>query len=186
MSFATVGDFEDRLRTSVDFVQAEAVLRGAADELEGACPLWQLTEVVDDTVDLQGSGLSTLSLPMPPITSVASVVDDDDVPVTGFTLRSTVVNRQRHDRLEVGGVWDQGRVYTVTYTHGYDDVTRPVVLREVCLRLALRMWTNPEQVMQKRRGDYSASFGSSSVETSGLTKYEQKLLAKAGLRKTAS
>lgn len=187
MSFASTIDLADRIRGTVNSVQGQSVLVGATDELVAACPGWQLTEVVDDTVDLQGSGSASLVLPMPPITSVASVVDGDGAAVTGFTLKSTVVDRQRQDRIElVSGSWDAGTVYTVTYTHGYDDATRPALLRELCLRLAVRMWVNPEQVMQKRRGDYSASFGSSAIESSGLNRYELRMLAKAGLRRSAS
>jgi hypothetical protein len=185
MAFADVTDLEDRLRTSLDYAQAVSVLQGATDEIVGACPGWQLTETVDDVVVLQGSGHETLSLPMPPIFEVTAVVDSAGDPVDDWTLVSTVVNRQRHDRL-VGDWWYETETYTVTYTHGYDDETRPAVLKELCLRLACRMWSNPEQVMQKRRGDYSASYGSSAVEASGLTRYELKLLTKVGLRKSAS
>jgi hypothetical protein len=186
MAFADVTDLEDRLRTSLDYAQAVSVLQGATDEISSACPGWQLTEMVDDVVVLQGSGSTVLSLPMPPIAEVTAVVDSAGDPVTGWTLVSTVANRQRYDRLELAGWWYEDDVYTVTYTHGYDDETRPAVLKELCLRLACRMWSNPEQVMQKRRGDYSASYGSSAVESSGLTKYELKLLTKVGLRKSAS
>lgn len=186
MTFATVTELRDRLRVDVDHTQALAVLDAASREIVWACQGWQLTEVADDTVDLQGSGGHNLSLPAPPVTSVASVVDDDGTAVTGWVFKSTVKQRRRSDRLEfTTKTWDADTVYTVTYTHGFDDDARPAFLKELCLRLALRMWVNPEQVMQKRRGDYSMSFGSSAVEASGLTKYELAMLGKAGLRSTA-
>jgi len=186
MTFASVTDLRSRLRVDVDHIHADAVLDAASREIAWACQGWQLAEVADDTVDLQGSGLSALPLPMPPVTSVTSVVDDQGVPVTGWVLKSTVKERRRSDRLELtSGVWDADTVFTVTYTHGFTDADRPEFLKELCLRLALRMWVNPEQVMQKRRGDYSMSFGSSTVEASGLTKYELAMLGKAGLRPTS-
>lgn len=186
MSFASVEDLRTRLRVDVDHIEAQAVLDGATDEITAACPSWQLSEVVGDTVDLQGSGLAYLLLPLPPVTSVSAVVDEDGDAVTGWTLKSTVRNRVRQDRLDLEtSYWDVDVVYTVTYTHGFTDDTLPGFLKEMCLRLAMRMWVNPEQVMQKRRGDYSMSFGSSAVETSGLTKYELRMLSKKGLRKTS-
>lgn len=186
MSLASVTELRDRLRVDVDTIQAQAVLDAASREIGWACQGWQLVEVADGTVDLQGSGGTDLQLPAPPVTSVASVVDDDGTSVSGWTLKSTVKERRRSDRLErSSGVWDSDSVFTVTYTHGFTDDTRPEFLKELCLRLALRMWVNPEQVMQKRRGDYSMSFGSSTVESSGLTKYELAMLGKAGLRSTA-
>lgn len=185
MSFASPTELGDRLRVDVDLIQAQSVLDAASREIAWACQGWQLTEVVDDTVDLQGSGAGNLRLPAPPVTSVASVEVDGEQ-VSGWTLKSTVKQHRRFDRLELAnGSWDADKVHTVTYTHGFDDGTRPEFLKELCLRLALRMWVNPEQVMQKRRGDYSMSFGSSSVEASGLTKYELAMLGKAGLRSTA-
>lgn len=186
MSLADVQDLKDRLRVDVENIHAQAVLDAASREIAWACQGWQLTEVADDTVDLQGSGGTSLQLPAPPVTSVASVVDGQGATVSGWVLKSTVKERRRSDRLErTGGVWDADRVFTVTYTHGFTDATRPEFLKELCLRLALRMWVNPEQVMQKRRGDYSMSFGSSTVEASGLTKYELAMLGKAGLRPTS-
>lgn len=186
MSFATVAALQDRLRSDVDATQAQAVLDAATSEIVFACQGVQLTEVVDDTVVLQGSGTDELSLPLPPVTSVASVTDGDSQPVTGFTFKSTVRRRVRSDRLVLDeGVWDRDDTFLVTYTHGFTDVSRPDFLSELCLRLALRMWVNPEQVMQKRRGDYSMSFGSSTVESSGMTRYELAMLARAGLRRTA-
>lgn len=185
MSFASTTELGERLRVDVDSTQAQAVLDAATREIEWACQGWQLTEEVSDTVDLQGSGLDYLLLPRPPVASVSAVVDDDGDAVTGWTFHSTVRDRVRQDRLEFeSDTWDADTVYTVTYTHGFTDATRPAFLKELCLRLALRMWVNPEQVMQKRRGDYSMSFGSSTVEASGLTKYELAMLGKAGLRPT--
>lgn len=186
MSFASVADLQDRLRVAVDAGQAQSVLDAATDEITAACPGWQLTEVVGDTVTLQGTGRRDLFLPLPPVSSVTAVADSDGDAVTGWTFVSTVFLGNRQDRLTLDqGVWDAAETYTVTYTHGYPDVDRPAFLRELCLRLALRMWVNPEQVMQKRRGDYSMSFGSSAVEASGLTKYELGMLAKNGLRSTS-
>jgi hypothetical protein len=175
---------EDRLRSDLPFEQALSALEGATDEIVAACFGWQLTPT-ESTIDLQGSGSSTLLLPRPPVTAVLSVVDEAGDEVTGWTLRTTVVDGQRQDRLESDqSGWDRDAVYTVNYEHGFDDATRPAVLKEISLRLACRMWINPEQVMQKRRGDYSASFGSSAVEASGLTKWEMRLLANAGLRRS--
>jgi hypothetical protein len=180
---ASPEDLEDRLRMTLDLRQAEAVLEGASDEIAGACPGWQLVETTS-TVTLIGTGEGSLVLPRPPVTSVDAVTDSDGLPVTGWALRTSIVGKQRVDRLELVSGWVDGADYTVTYTHGFTDQTRPRVLRELCVRLAARMWTNPEQVMQKRRGDYSASFGSSTVESSGLTRWERKMLAGVGLRKT--
>ena len=186
MSLATVQDLQDRLRVDVDAIQAQAVLDAAEAEIVWACQGWQLTDVDGTEVDLQGTGRDVLFVPAPPVRAVTSVVDDEGSAVTGWVLKSTVQNRRRADRLQLtSGTWNPDRVYTVTYDHGFTDDDRPVFLKELCLRLALRMWVNPEQVMQKRRGDYSMSFGSSAVEASGLTKYELAMLGKAGLRPTS-
>ena len=179
----TVDELENKLRIPVDTEQAEAVLAEAEGEVVSACPGWQLTPTVS-TVDLQGSGFSDLLLPRPPVTEVTSVSTAAG-PVSGWTLESSVKAGERRDRLVTAGAWDVGTVYTVVYLHGFDLDTVPQVVKSVVLRLAARMWVNPEQVMQKRRGDYSASFGSSAVEVSGLTRWERKLLADNGLRKTS-
>jgi len=185
MSFASVAEMQARLRVDVDATQAQAVLDAATDEIVSACPGVQLTEQVGTVVTLEGTGRADLPVPLPPVTGVTSVVDSDGTAVTGWEFISTVKNRVRSDRVVLDeGAWEAGEQYDVTYDHGYTDVTRPGFLKELCLRLALRMWVNPEQVMQKRRGDYSMSFGSSTVEASGMTKYELSALAKAGLRST--
>jgi hypothetical protein len=178
----TVAELENKLRIPVDTEQAEAVLAEAEGEVVSACPGWQLTPQVS-TIDLQGSCGTEMLLPRPPVTSVTSVSTEAG-PVSGWTLESSVKGGERRDRL-VGSGWDATTVYTVVYLHGFDLDTVPQVVKTIILRLAARMWVNPEQVMQKRRGDYSASFGSSAVEVSGLTKWELKLLAGNGLRQTS-
>jgi hypothetical protein len=179
----TPAELENKLRITVDAGQAEAVIDEASAEVASACPGWQLTPTTS-TVVLQGTGTVELALPRPPITDVTSVTGPDGT-VTGWTLVSTVTAGERRDRLVNAAGWDADDTFTVVYEHGFDDDTRPQVVKNVTLRLAARLWVNPEQVMQKRRGDYSASFGSSAVEVSGLTRWERKLLADNGLRKTS-
>jgi hypothetical protein len=180
--FATVDDLEARLRLTLVPHLAEAVLQGASDEIMSACPGWQLFETTS-TVTLRGTGGQALVLPRPPVSAVHTVTIGG-VETSGWTLETSLVDGRRTDRLIRGAGGWVGDV-EVTYTHGFNDDNRPVVLREVCLKLAARMWVNPEQVMQKRRADYSASYGSSAVEVSGLTRWELRKLAGNGLRQTS-
>jgi hypothetical protein len=172
MMFATPEQLASRLRTEFtagQTFQAEQVLEGASVEVASACTDVTFVRVVDDTETFVGSPGPDLYLPGP--------VED----VTKVTLDGGAVGFRRYgNRLHRPRGWD-GEV-EVTYTHGFDGP--PQVIQELTLRLASRMWVNPEQLMQKRRGDYSASFASSAVEATGLNRWELQMLADRGFRRT--
>jgi hypothetical protein len=166
-------ELADHLRVTFDSStasQAEQLLEMVEHEVQGYCRDVLFHQVIDDEVRLDGVAEQYLRLPGRPVESVASV-EIDGVATTDYTLVGSRLHRY--------GGW-QGIAIDVVYTHGFVDV--PPVVRRVVLYAAARMWPNPEQTMQKKRGEYSASFGSSTTETSGLTTWERALLRSSGLR----
>ena len=173
--FATVEELSARLRYDVDVAAGSDALAFASDEVRAVCSGVSLDRHVNDTVMVYGTVGALLELPGRPVESVTQVTRAG-VPLPGWRLRG--------DRLYRTQGWSgPHEVYDVVYTHGF--ATPPPAVVAVTLARAARMIVNPEQVMQKRRGDYSASFGSSTTEVTGLSSWEMRYLALAGLRVTA-
>lgn len=129
-----------------------------------------------DTVDLTVRTLSAgrvALLPEAPATDVTIEVDGEAFGIDRFIVDEGSAIVTRTD----SGCWPD-RI-DVTYSHGYDDV--PASIRAVCLQLVIRWLVNPEQVMQKRRGDYSASFASTEQATL-LNERERLVLSRYRIR----
>jgi hypothetical protein len=170
---ATVEQLEARLRYPLEYFAAVEALETASDEVASVCSGVSLDRKVEDVVVLYGTSNPLLELPGRPVVEVASVEDDAGRDVSDWKLRG--------DRLwRVSGWGGPHRTFEVVYTHGFE--TPPAAAVRVVLARASRLMVNPEQVMQKRRGDYSATFGSSTTEVSGLTTFELRFLEMAGLR----
>lgn len=122
------------------------------------CPISQATS----TVDVEGDGTQWLSLPGPPVTSVASA-ELDGTPVTDWRLRS--------GRLWRAAGWSSGYgpcEVTVTYTHGLPTVPADIV-DLVCRIAAATLIAYRAQpggeglaardVRSERIGDYAVQYG---------------------------
>lgn len=175
MMLVSVQDVHDRLRYELDDPQVEQAIRFASTEVAAVCPKVSFEFVEDDTVVLYGTAGQLLALPGQPVAEVHSVaVNGTDV--SGWELRN--------GRLWLSRGWGSpSDAITVTYDHGFDEP--PQAAKSVALARAVRLLTNPEQVMQKRRGDYSVSYGSSTTEVTGLTRWEMRFLTLSGLRDDA-
>lgn len=144
----------------------DALLR-ASDRIRGQLRQ-DVTAVQDDTCTARGP---KFRLPQWPVTAVASVVDDDNNPVT-YQVRGSI--------LEV----DTTGFVTVTYNHGYAAADMPGELIEFVCQVATRLATpvNAELaagITQQGAGGFSISFGMDAYKAvSGLTQGEKETLAR--------
>ena len=172
--FATVSDLEKMLRRDLDLNGATEAVQAASDEIRGF--LRQTISEATTTGKRFRPIREAIFLDELPVQTDTVEVEVDDEAFEDFDVEADTGILVRDD----GDCWDQDSTIKVTYTHGYPDGDERLrTARRVCLYAAARIYTNPEQVMQKRRGDYSTGYGSSTVESSGLTTWERALLKSA-------
>jgi len=125
--------------------------------------------VADEDIKINGTGTNILLLPQLPVTDVAqvldsngNVVDTDDYVWTedGELLKSSCLTTW----------WEGNQNFTVTYSHGYEEVPSSVQL--VACALAARIY-DQGIVSQETIGGYVILYGQSE---GGLTKLERAIL----------
>jgi hypothetical protein len=154
-----------------------ARLRAATRRFRGAVG-HPVTQVVDDTVVLDGNGRETLLLPVWPTTAVTSVVLDgcDLTEGTDYSWSDAGILRRLGRR-----VWpDRLRCLTVTYTHGWlwDDL--PGDVQEVVLDQAQIMDAVRPGVQSQTVGGQSVTFGAAGAV--GVTDQWSKAVARYKVR----
>lgn len=166
MTFATTTELETFLQTTFDADQtatATLLLEGATGRVQG----WtnqQLVPVTVETAHWWNISVGTLWLPHPP----AIPVTVSTVTVNGVGLDAA---GWRVDRLHGIVRTDRARWYgdiAVGYEHGF--AVPPDDVRDVTLRLAVRMLTNPTYSQSIRIEGFSESF------QTGATTSEHQLL----------
>lgn len=123
-------------------------------------------QAVDDEVTIAGTWACDLQLPHRPVTAVSSVVvDGTAVPATQYQLQGSTGKLWRTSMpwpltRRPAGHWGGPHVdVVVVCTHGYTDATVPKWLRGLCLDVASRHMSNPEQLAQESILNYSSTFG---------------------------
>lgn len=153
---ATVAQLSAFLDRTIDGADAAALqaLEIASSVVRAYCG-HTISQTVDDTVVLDGSGTTLLLLPGAPISTVTSVSVDDEAldgedwrwSSQGFILRID------------GSVFpNTPRAIEVTYTHGWAEV--PAAIIGVVLSLAGRMLDGSAGIKQESLGSYSVTYAS--------------------------
>ncbi len=152
MAYATSFELETLLGgqfTAEDHLRADLLLDLASGRIDTA--LGQpVSQVVNDTVTLDGTGTPVLVLPFFPVTAVGAVIADGVTLVFGddFAWNDAGILTR------VGGCWPaRPRSVQVTFTHGYAVIPRSV--RGVNARIARIWFENPIDLQSETFVDYS-------------------------------
>jgi hypothetical protein len=125
----------------------------------------QISEVVGDTITIDGPGKKRIFLPELPITEITSVIEDGDT----LTQATDFILGQFGILYRLGGYnWSDGyNNIDITYTHGYSTI--PLDIKSVCIRGASRIFQASLRskefdglsgVSAMKLGDYSIQLGS--------------------------
>lgn len=170
---AELAEFLSFTFDDADAARAAQILDLVSEEARGRDGCGQQLDAATTTETLDGPGTCVLLLAQIPVSAVASVVEDGTALTEGTHYEWSTAGVLRR----VGQRWPSKlRSVVVTYTHGYANVPRDIKL--VVLQAAGRRFVNPEGHMQRRRGDASTSFASSTDEATGFTPSERRVLAR--------
>lgn len=160
MNLAEYTDVESILQAQFDtsdILSAEQAIRFASGDIRG----WTGQHIAppqDDVYEEHVVRASRVFLPHPPTIPVTvTTVELDDVVVDAADWRL-----DRHNVVvSESGTWT-GKL-TVTYTHGFDDPPEDVVA--VCVKLALRVLSNPVSHQSIKLEGFSATWGTGDENT---------------------
>ncbi|HEX9991349.1 MAG TPA: hypothetical protein VGB14_00335 [Acidimicrobiales bacterium] len=169
---ASLADLQARF-TITDTDRAEVYL-AEADAIVKAVTGQTIELVEGDTATLDSYGRRRLQLPQLPVVDVTAVAVDGRSLLAGEYTWDTAGGLWRPGRWPTGG-----RIVTVTYSHGYEDV--PAELVGVVCRIAYRMLRSGDPapsgaVKAKSVADYSVTYDTTA--TDGLRFDEAELLAR--------
>ena len=166
--FCTVEQVENFLNLDIaddsdNTASCEQAICFATEGIKNYCQQ-NIEEVEDDELTLDiPAGRSRIFLPELPVTSVASVVEDDEE----LTVTDDYILGQHGILYRVNRNWVSGvQIVTITYTHGYTTIPTDIV--EVAVRAASRVYQaglrakevdGVTGVQSISLGDYAASFG---------------------------
>jgi hypothetical protein len=153
------------LQRDVDRYSAELATQGASGLLRAVCG-WDLTRAVE-TLTVDSNGACSVNLPTLKLNDVTEVRVDAQPLATsqyGWGTNGVLVATTR---------WPVGqRRIEADVDHGYDPV--PDDLRIVCCSVAARLYSNPENLLQRSAGDSSQMFRElvlSDVETRLISRH---------------
>ena len=168
--------------------QADALLTYVSADMQVAARN-RIIRTTDATAKLAGTWNRDLLLPQRPVVSVTSVsLNGNAIALPDYTWNDRYLLRRYgrfgtyadlehlapHDGAHWGG---PDSTVEVVYTFGYEAASVPTWIKAMCLRVASRAITNPEQVSQESLGAYSVSYGSRMADGgTWVTKTEAKLL----------
>lgn len=150
-------------------------------------------EVLDETVEMDGTGTDALLLPELPVTEVSLVYENDELLVEdvdyklngdSLLLRLPTLVESGWSTQSIRAVWPVGRNnLEVTYSHGYTDDLLPRDIRMVALSIAARTYQQSAgasgSVVSETIGQYSVRYSdSSSTSSSDLNFSEKTILRK--------
>lgn len=167
---ATRDDLEVYLGYALPAERADFLLDGATGAVRTHCG-WHIAESVTETVTLDGSGATILTLPSLHVTAVNSVTEDGDAvtvadiewSAAGFLKRSTAWTSKL-------------RGVVVNLTHGY--ATTPPEVRDIVLAAAARTSAMPVPVEREQVGDYSVSYAKVSLLSHELNVLDRYTIAR--------
>lgn len=119
-----------------------------------------VTRVVGDTVELDGGGTRSLTLPAVPVVSIESVtVDGIPLPPTSYrAVKRTGILRRRDGR-----VWPRGAAIDVVYSHGFGEDDVPEGISAVVLERAEMIYAVIAGVQSKSVLGDSVSFSTATI-----------------------
>lgn len=133
---------------------------------------WHVAPSREDEVTIDGTGADVVLLPSRRVAEVSSVsVHGQELPADAYEWSAIGALRRK------GGRWpDSYRSITVTFTHGFDDMS---VLSGVVSSIAARVRMDPTGMLASQRaGTQSVSFGGRSTASGhGLMSVEKESLA---------
>lgn len=173
---ALIEDLASKLGVDIDAYdeQAERAIQDASAFIR-AYTGQEITEHLEDEVELIGNWKNELQLPQLPVIAVEDVVVRYGGSDTFYDVETTSYTFDRRGRLiKRGGYWggSQG-IVRLTYDHGYEVV--PDDIEAVCLAIAARFYRNPSGFESETIGQYSYRFGDA-APAAGLSTYEQSVL----------
>lgn len=152
---------------------ADPVVRAAESSIRRDAN-WHIAPQVTEAMDVECTHPFRLVLQTLRIVSIASVVGDDTVAVTGYKVRKKGCYLLPPDN----AYWTLGRVYTVTLTHGYDSVPDllPVIASRCHRAVTDPVLTQRSETVGQRTSSESYNVGRineglSAVTGSPLTRY---------------
>lgn len=165
--FATPVELAATMQRDLATLSIESAVReleAATGRIRGRAQQW-ISRVVDDAVELNGTGRPFLLLPEIPVESISSLE------LAGDPL---VEDDEFYCDRETGILWRPGyarwlpvepRVVSVVYTHGRAVI--PEDLKTVCLESAARAMGNPRRVASEQVAGSSARYQYATHEAGG-------------------
>lgn len=153
-SLATIEQLEAWLgRTIVDEAAAQQALDIASDTVRTYCG-HSITQILNDTVKLDGPATHTLILPAAPVNGIDSIkVDGETVDPDAYSW-----SKKGWVRRTDGHLWPElpGSI-EVIYNHGFATIPNAIV--GVVLSLAGRIHDGSSGIKQETIGSYSVTYG---------------------------
>lgn len=152
-----------------DYQRAQMLLEMISGEVQSYCDAVTLQRIDNDIIYLRGSWANIIKLPGAPIHAIHSVSVEDGVEIVDYDWA-------RHGILINPDRWyGPESAIRVVYDHGLENL--PEAARSVVLSRAVRLFTNPEQVMQAKLGsDRSTSYAADVEQITGLNRSERQIL----------
>lgn len=166
--FCTVPDVESFLQIDIEGIEAVTSCEMAIESATAAIRNYtnqKISEVVDDTITIDGHGRKEIYLPEIPVQSVTSVTENGIslVETVDFVLGQFGILHRLN-----GYVWLEGfNNIEIVYTHGYSVI--PEAIKQVAIRSAARAYQaglrareteGVPGVAALKLGDYSVQYGS--------------------------
>lgn len=158
---ATQADLEALLQTTLPAATATLILEAATAVVQAAAGQ-RLIAVVDDEIELPGTGDVWLQLPERPVTAVSSASIDGTALTFGADLRVSGSALWRRTGWAACS-WEPSSI-TVVYSHGYaaDDQALQLA-RSAVLGIARTAAANPSGATQVAIDDYRAAYESTAA-----------------------
>jgi hypothetical protein len=155
------------LQRDLDRFSADMAVQGASGIVRGHCG-WDIARTVE-TLTVDASGGASVNLPTLRLNDVTEVRVDGavlDVADYGWSANGILVVTS------AAGCWPRGlRRIAADVDHGYEPV--PDEVRIVCCAIAARLYSNPENLLQRSTGNSSQMF-----RDLGFSELEARLIAR--------
>ena len=159
MTLATIEQLESYLGTVITGPSAVASAQLALDIASNSVETYigyKIEEIVDDEVNIDGTGNTIVLLPSFPITEITAIIED------GVLLETTAYEFSQFGVVKkTNGLWTSKlNGINVTYTHGFTEV--PLSIVGVVLSLAGRIKSGSSDIKQESIGGYSVTYANPS------------------------